>query len=99
MMSRVQESIRAGIGLDSRSVHQSRPRADCAVRNLGKNYWCGFFSSAVQSVSNVRGEEAFAGKELIRNLPTGATVYCVSAKLGAMIRVWNRERGALAFFF
>jgi hypothetical protein len=45
----------------------------------------GFSAGAVQPVINVRGDELFAGRELIRKWSSRETAYWVSEKLGAMI--------------
>ena len=45
----------------------------------------GFPIASVQPVINVRGDELFAGRELIRKWSSRETAYWVSEKLGAMI--------------
>ena len=53
----------------------SVPAAQRRVGEFARDHLSWLFNWAVQPVTNVRGEEAFEGKELIRKRPSGETAY------------------------
>jgi hypothetical protein len=50
-------------------------RAPTSVGEFASDHLSWLFNWAVQPVTNVRGEEAFGGKDLIRKRPSGDTAY------------------------